>query len=194
MSTQVDIPGGTARIRSLDEMTVRQRRMIQATSMTTSHIYAQVPLELLEAAQSESEKLTPENLEARTKIARMIAGLRLTREDAEAFLGLQDAAIVAFLASWSLEQTLPTLDTVQDLSPDLYDALAVATAPAAAKLARGTAFGEPTPQGVDSPFGSSKTSNNGSSTESDIQTPTSRSTGRRAKGGGNIDTEASIPV
>ena len=184
MSTQVEIPGGTAMIRDLSDMSVRQRRMVQASFMTTGHIYTRIPQEALEAASKPGQK----SVDAQKKISWMLASLPLTQSEAESLLSLQDASIVAFLESWTLEQKLPTLDNVQDLKPELYDALAVATAGGAAALSLGTVNMEPTPPGVDSPFDESATSNkdSGSRTKKNLKL-----TKTQQNGGENTVTEHS---
>ena len=190
----IDIPGGTAKIRSVGEMTVRQKRMIQKTALSTTHIYARIPEELLKAATAkidedaqDKERLIAEKLGAQQRLSMTMATLELSEADAEAFLGQQDSSIVAFLANWDLvdengqPKPLPTLETVQDLTPDVYDALAVATAKPAAELIIGTVNMEPVPREVDpdAPFGESGTSNGQSSIPA---TPTPPSTGRQRKG------------
>src|SRR5665213_2017140 len=127
MSTTIQIPNGVddhgnpkfgeAKIRELSEITVGQRRMVQATFMTVSHLYTRLPREVLEEAAA---KKGHEAIEAQKQISWMMATLKTSREDAEALLSQQDAAIVAFLDSWNLTIPLPTMDTVQNLSPDLY--------------------------------------------------------------------------
>lgn len=184
MSTTVEIPGGTAKIRELSEMTVRQRRMVQASYMATSYIYAQLPPSVVENATVLKGK---EGLDAREKLALMIRGLRVTRTEAEDILSLQDASIVAFLESWDLDMVLPTMDNVQDLPPKLYDALAIITAPLASKLSLGSVDLDPTPGGEDSPFGDSATSR----TKSDTQTKTGTSTKKRRNSGANTSTAVS---
>jgi hypothetical protein len=54
--------------------------------------------------------------------------LGLTADDMDRLFSLQNATIAAMLVSWSLPEAVPTRDTVDDLAPDVYEALAVATA------------------------------------------------------------------
>lgn len=61
---------------------------------------------------------------------------------------LQRAAIVALLRSWSLPAPLPTMDTIGDMELDVYDALAVATAPLVQVAMFGENFG---PSGATDP-------------------------------------------
>jgi hypothetical protein len=183
MSTTVQIPGGEATIREVSEMTVRQRRTVQASFMTTTHIYARLPEELL----AQTSQANEEGLDARQKVSRMLAALPLTQEEAEALLGMQDATIVAFLASWTLPDALPTVATVQDLPPAVYDALAEATKEQGSALVLGTVNAEPTPEGIDSPFDESATS----SADSSSQTETTPLTGEPLSDGESSATESS---
>ena len=182
----VDVPGGHAQIRELGEMSVRHRHMVQASFMSVAHLYTSLPPELLE----KTVKKGKEGLDARQKANMMILGSGMSEEDAMKFLGQQSSAIVAFLAGWDLNQPLPTMDTVLDLAPDVYDALAVEVAAPAAQLALGTVNLDPVPREVDpaAPFGESETSNGQSSTP---EIPTPKSTGKQRKGSESTATAGS---
>ena len=63
----------------------------------------------------------------------------------ESFQALQATVIVACLTAWSLPETLPTLDTVEDLPAGLYAALAKATEGATGEILNGVSFEPPAP-------------------------------------------------
>ena len=163
MSTVVEIPGGQATIRDVSEMSVKQRRMVQKAMMMVTHIYARVPIEVLEEAAKEGE----EGEVGRRKVALLMATLPIEEQEADALLGQQDASIVAFLDSWTIDRPLPTKETVADLPADLYDALQNAVAAPAARLALGTVNFDPTPNAEgfeNTPFDVSGTSSSDSNT------------------------------
>jgi hypothetical protein len=105
----VPIPGGTADLREQTEIKVRHRRLVESASVGAATALAKLPSEQAE-------------LEAAT-----LAELALTEAEADNLFRLQDATIVAALDSWTLPDPLPTLATVGDLAPEVYDALAEAT-------------------------------------------------------------------
>lgn len=108
MSKTVDIPGGQAVIRDADEMTERQRRIIRRV--------------MIDALGDAIGDIDANAISDATDLK-----LRITPQLGDAMFDLRDAAIVAGLASWSLPEPLPTVDTVQDLPTSLYDALEAAT-------------------------------------------------------------------
>ncbi len=139
---EVEIPGGRAVIR--DELTrERDFRVLEAGAIAAAP--AMVKLTGVDPSSADTE----------------LTQAGLTAAEAAGMMEFQDAAIVAFLESWTLRRPLPTLANVGDLERDLYRALAEATAP----LARTTALGpdftpEPDDAGglVDSPFDGLKSS------------------------------------
>lgn len=66
---------------------------------------------------------------------------RLDRKATHAFTEFNKATVVALLRMWSLPEALPrTLEAVDELDPEIYDALLVATAPYAIKALTGRQF------------------------------------------------------
>lgn len=105
----VPIPGGTADLREQNEIKVRHRRLVESASAGAAVALAKLPSDQAE-------------LEAAT-----LADLDLTEVEADNLFRLQDATIVAALDSWTLPDPIPTLATVGDLTPEVFDALAEAT-------------------------------------------------------------------
>jgi len=99
-------------------MTERHRRIVKTAAV---------------AAQSVLERL-PKDATEDTPMPEMSTG------EAAHLMELQDATIVALLAGWSLDRPLPTMDTIQDLPGELYDALAEATKELGATVATGSDF------------------------------------------------------
>ena len=93
-----------------------------------------------------------------------VLALGVSRKEADSLFELQDATIIAVLASWSLEDPLPDMDTVGDIDVDVYDALKQATAELGAEITAET-FDPPDPRSdgfTDSPTTPSADSSNGS--------------------------------
>ena len=107
----VEIPGGNAQLREKHEIKVRHRRLIEAAS-----VGAAVALSKLPTDQDELETAT-------------LTDLKLTKDEAGSLFELQDATIVAALDSWTRPEAIPTLATVGDLDPEVYDAQAYTLAP-----------------------------------------------------------------
>lgn len=107
-SLTVEIPGGTATFR--DKLTTeRQRRPIKRAAFAGSSAIAKLP----DLEDGDEKKLTEQ-----------LASMPLTEDEADSFMGLMDATILAFLESWTLDSPLPTSrDDLLDLDADVYDAL-----------------------------------------------------------------------
>lgn len=123
----VSIPGGTAELREKHEIKVRHKRLVEIASIGAAGALAKLP-----ADQDELESAT-------------LAELDLTSEEAERLFALQDATIIASLDSWTLPGPIPTLATIGDLDPDVFDALAEATRDTGTALAAGVNFDPPDP-------------------------------------------------
>jgi hypothetical protein len=123
----VEIPGGNAQLREKHEIKVRHRRLVESAS-----VGAAVALSKLPSDEAELEAAT-------------LADLGLTTDEADGLFKLQDATIVAALDSWTLPDPIPTLATVGDLDPDVYDALAEATRELGTAIATEESFDPPAP-------------------------------------------------
>lgn len=160
MSRRIDLPGGGwAEIREPSELRIRHRRIITAASMAAGSALAKVP-----DPPTHPDPKKAESLRAEWSKQTRLDQLGLSFEEAEAMLGIQEATVVAFLAAWSFGAELPTMATVGDMDPAVFDAISEATAADGAEVAKESgAFG---PDGVtdpDSPTGASAGSASGGS-------------------------------
>jgi hypothetical protein len=111
----VEIPGGSATIRDREDILTRHRTLLRATAFVAASAIAKIPRKPGEKP-GDPDEVDWDNADK----------VGLTYTDTAAIMALEDAAIVALLESWTLPAPLPTLDTVQDLAPKLYDALSEA--------------------------------------------------------------------
>jgi hypothetical protein len=168
----VEIPGGTAELRDRLDIKIRHRRMIEAAAVAASAAMAKLP----------------DNIPAEQLKQTEVETLSLTRQEATTLFELQDATIVASLASWTLDEPLPNLDTIGDLEQDVYDALALATSEVGANVAAPENFdASPDPESPTQPSddtdGVSRDSGESSSDEE---------TTRSSDDGESTDTDVSI--
>ena len=114
MSTTVDIPGGQAVLR--DKLKQRQRRELEIAMFAIESV-----VEKLQTAGVKIEAgMKPQDVDT--------SGVKFTAQEARAMLDFQDATILAFLESWTLQQPVPTTaEQLGDVDTDVYDALAEAT-------------------------------------------------------------------
>jgi len=118
MSKTVEIPGGFAELRGSDELRGRDRNLIKAVAMAAAPAISKLPEEVA------AGKLEGENDEdAQKRLAPLVAGVNFTWQESMSLLDLRQATAVALLKSWTLDQPLPTMDTIGDLPSDLFDAL-----------------------------------------------------------------------
>ena len=93
----IDIPGGTATLK--DTLTIRERRAIQHIALGAMSLANQLT--------GDSVALNPTD-----------AGLLMDTQDQ-----MTDATLIAYLVSWTLDKPLPTLDTIDEMDGDVYDAI-----------------------------------------------------------------------
>jgi hypothetical protein len=122
----VEIPGGQAEIREKGDVKVRHRRIIESAGVAAAPVIA---------------KLDPDTVDEET-----IVDLHMNRVEAMKVFELQDATIVALLAAWTRPEPLPTMETIEDLDPEVYEALAEATRDIGAVIAQGDSFGPSDPK------------------------------------------------
>ena len=146
----VEIPGGTAVLREREDVRVRNRRLVENATV---------------AAMPALEKVNPEGEQQ-----------NLSTEEADSLFALQDATIVALLVSWTLQEQIPTLSTVGDMDPEIYDALAQATRETGAEVVSAESF-DPTPDDG-SPTQPSGDSESGLREDGSPSTPRSRRAGK----------------
>ena len=114
---RIDLPGGQwADLRDTEEVTTGGKRKV---------------LIILAGLTGAVQKLA----DASDENGVTVTDPGLTETEVEGFLRMQDAAIVALLAAWSLPDPLPTLDNLTDLPSGLYDAIVAETTNAAMVIA-----------------------------------------------------------
>lgn len=185
----VDLPDGTAVLRD-KLVTERQYRIIESAFLTGQSVMAKLAENGLTDDMTDEEK------------AAIAAATPMNLDEANTMLDLQDAAIVAFLESWTLVQDgkprpLPKLADVQDVEREIYKPLAAAALPKAlsAMAEAGETSTEPTgedftPQGeAVTPTADSASSNGLSSAEAE-----STSTPSSPEPGESSPIEDSIPA
>lgn len=125
----VDIPGGQATLREKSDLRVRDRRLVEAAAVAAGPLMARLPQD-------------PEQRAAISEVD--LLSLGISRQEIQTMFDMQDAAIIAALASWTLQEPLPTMDTLGDLNGELYDALGEVTSGVGAEVAAET-FDPPDP-------------------------------------------------
>lgn len=158
MSTAVPLPNDeTAYLRDPSDMRERHKRLIMTTMVPLAEVFAAVPAELAKAATG----IGPEAAAASREAQRIVTRGIKTRQQAAAMKEVDDAVIVASLSRWTLPDELPTMDTIQDLDPDLYAALqrgVEAQSAAVLQASFPTDFAAKPKKDVDAPFGGSNVS------------------------------------
>jgi hypothetical protein len=124
----VDIPGGTAVLRERADLRTRDKRIIEAASVAALPAIRHLPQDKSLAELQEID----------------VADTDLSFDEYLLLMQMQDAGIVAALASWTLPMPLPTMATVGDLDPALTQALVEATRRTTAAIATSTDF-DPSP-------------------------------------------------
>ena len=122
----VEIPGGVAHLREDHEIRTRDKRLVEVAAIVAAY-----PIEKL-AEQMEAGPVS-------------VVTLRLDADEATALYKVRDAGIVASIVSWTLDDPIPTMDTIGDLDPDLYKALDEAVKALGATVAAGVDFDPPDP-------------------------------------------------
>ena len=183
MTTKKDIPGGFAIFRDTDELRARDRNLVKAAAMAASSAIQKLP-ESVQEGPKEGE--TPED--AAVRLEPMMESVNFTWQESLALIELRQASVVAMLQEWSLDKPLPTMETIGDLDPDLYDALDAAIGGVTA-VAASVDF-DPQPPG-ENPTGSDLSSSKLSSPEDEAP---SLSTPSLPNSGESTPTDASIPV
>jgi hypothetical protein len=125
----VELEGGSATLRERSDVKVRQRQMIEAASVVAAPAIAKIP-----KAPGKPGEIDWEQLDK--------AGLSYV--EMQSLLQLQNAAIVALLASWSFPEPLPaTLEDVLELPAERYEQLSEAVRSIGAGIVTGETSFEP---------------------------------------------------
>lgn len=138
MTTTVDIPGGEVTLRNPRALTERQRRLLTRVQGRMGSMLGKI-----RAAGFDPDADDVESTIDAEK-------LHFDAEDVDLSFELNDAGIIAFVQSWTLDLPLPTMETVTDLPGDLYSRLQEITAPLIVKVIIDSAGFEPQPDN-DSP-------------------------------------------
>lgn len=170
MSTPVELPNGyTAYLRDPADLKERHKRLIRTAMVPLAEVFAAVPEELAKAASGTG----PEAEGARAQAQRIVTRGIKTRQQAAAMNEVDDAVVVASLSRWTLPDELPTMDTIQDLDPEVYTALLKAVGGQSAAVVQAsfpTDFTAKPKKDVDAPFGGSSGSAGRSRTTAARQT------------------------
>ena len=109
----VAIPGGHASFREEHELRTRDNRLLEVTQTVAARAFQK----LVNTSESGVFGLAE------------LAEAGLNEAEATSVFRVRDAKIVAALVEWTRDEPLPTLETMGDLPPDVYEALAEATDP-----------------------------------------------------------------
>ena len=114
----IEIPGGTAQLKDQKDLRGRDTKLIKAYGLSAQNVLVKIPEEA-RPKPGESRQESGDRMEAYLKEH----PLQLSPEEAMLMLDLKEATMVAYLAGWSLDLKLPTMETIGDLPDDLYQAL-----------------------------------------------------------------------
>lgn len=125
----VELDGGTVTLRERQDVKVRQRQMLEAASVVAAPAIEKIPRK-----DGSKDEIDWERLDR--------AGLSL--DEMQSLLQLQNAAIVAFVASWTFDEPTPrSVDDVLDMPADRYEALSHAVRGVGAAILTGDTNFEP---------------------------------------------------
>lgn len=163
----VDIPGGTARFKTKEELRGRDSKLVRSAVFAAQHALEKLGDETgIKPGETKDE--AAKRLSAFLKENKVT----FTQEEAMTLLSMREAIVVAYLHEWTLELPKPTLETIGDLPEALYDALDDAIGVDLQEVTAGTDF-SPNPD-QSSPTGPSSASN-GSLRAEPFQEPSSTS-------------------
>lgn len=114
----IEIPGGTARIKEQKDLRGRDTKLIKAASLAASNVLSKIPDDI-RPKPDEDKQVAGERMQNYLKEH----PLEVNAAEAMKVLDLRESVMVAYLASWTLELPLPTMETVGDLPDDIYQAL-----------------------------------------------------------------------
>jgi hypothetical protein len=114
----VEIPGGMAKIKDPQDLRGRDTKLIKASALAAQSVLAKIPEEA-RPKPGEDKKVAADRMQEYINKH----PIDMTREEGMRMLEMKEAVMVAYLASWTLDIPLPTLETIGDLPDDLYQAL-----------------------------------------------------------------------
>lgn len=125
----VELDGGRVMLRERQDVRVRQRQMLEAASVVAAPAIQKIPRVDGKPGEVDWEQLDK-------------AGLSL--DEMQSLLQLQNAAIVALVASWTFDEPTPkSVDDVLDMPADRYESLSQAVRSVGASILTGETNFEP---------------------------------------------------
>lgn len=124
----VEIPGGTADLLEATEMTPRRVRAMEVVQYQAPSLTDKLVRQNAEHTAAVAAEAAAAKAEGREPGTVPVPGMDdLTEHEADILLRMQDATLYAQLASWTLSIPRPeTVDAVQDIPLDVYQALSAA--------------------------------------------------------------------
>ena len=178
----VPLPNGmTAVLRDKpEEIRVRQQQLIQAAGLAAQSAMSKT---------AQAAHLTgDETAEVAEKILEATPLPSMSFDEAASLLTFQNAIVIALLVSWTLPEPLPTMDTLPDIDPAVYGAIADAARPLTSLVTKSLNF-DPGP-----PSEAGPTTNSSPSAITSRVGEGSPSTTASSNGGVSSATGSSIPV
>ena len=166
MPVTVDIAGGTCELREPSELRGRDRKLLSAAALAAASAIGKLPADLTEGSSLDA------------------LALGFTFDEAMAMVTLREMVVVARLVSWTLDEPLPTAQTIGDLPGDLYEELVEKAGTAAMASLDFSPSSDP----------ESPTSGSGDSAGPSTDAQPSQSTPRRRTAGASTATASSIPA
>jgi hypothetical protein len=155
----IEIPGGIAKIKDQKDLRGRDTKLIKAYALAAQSVLMKIPDEA-QPQTGESKEDAGKRLEVYLKEH----PLQMTGQEGMLMLDMKEATMVAYLASWTLDIPLPTMDTIGDLPDEVYQALDDAVGGDAIKVAAASVDFDVNPD-KSSPTGPSKSSDSTSRAE-----------------------------
>jgi hypothetical protein len=155
----IQIPGGIAQIKDQKDLRGRDSKLIKAYALAAQSVLLKIPEEARPKpgeSKEEAGKRMQEYLETHP--------VQMSGEEGMRMLDMKESVMVAYLASWTLEIPLPTMETIGDLPDDVYQALDDAVGGDAIKVAAASVDFDVNPD-QSSPTGPSKSSDSTSRAE-----------------------------
>lgn len=114
----INIPGGIAKIKEQKDLRGRDTKLIKAYALAAQSVLLKIPEEARPKpgeSKEDAGKRMQEYLETHP--------VQMSGEEGMRMLDMKESVMVAYLASWTLEIPLPTMETIGDLPDEVYQAL-----------------------------------------------------------------------
>jgi hypothetical protein len=155
----IEVPGGLAKIKEQKDLRGRDTKLIKAYALAAQSVLLKIPEEARPKpgeSKEDAGKRMQEHLETHP--------VQMSGDEGMRMLDMKEAIMVAYLASWTLEIPLPTMETIGDLPDEIYQALDDAVGGDAIKVAVASVDFDVNPD-QSSPTGPSKSSDSTSRAE-----------------------------